>query len=49
MGKIGGARNYGFGKQMAWAGRQAVADRYGEGHFASCIFRPIVNTHSGRT
>lgn len=35
MGKVGGERNFGFGKQMAWAGAQAVADRYGDGHYAS--------------
>lgn len=31
MGKIGGRRNFGYGKQMAWAGKNALADRYGEG------------------
>ncbi|MDH5653121.1 MAG: integrase domain-containing protein [Gammaproteobacteria bacterium] len=35
MGKIGGARNYGFGKQMAWAGKNALHDRYGNGHFGT--------------
>ena len=33
MGKIGGNRNYGYGKQLAWAGKNALADRYGEGHY----------------
>jgi len=33
--KVGGVRNFGYGKQLSWAGRQAVADRYGAGHFAS--------------
>lgn len=35
MAKVGGGRNYGFGKQLTWAGRQAIQNRYGEGHFAS--------------
>ena len=35
MGKVGGGRNFGYGKQMAWAGRQAIQDRYGQGHHAS--------------
>ena len=42
MTKVGGSRNYGFGKQLTWAGRQAVQNRYGEGHFAS------VEAHSRR-
>ena len=33
MGKIGGERNFGYGKQMAWAGKNALADRYGDGHY----------------
>ena len=35
MGKVGGERNFGFGKQMAWAGAQALQDRYGDGHYAT--------------
>ena len=35
MGKVGGERNFGFGKQMAWAGRNALADRYGDGHYGT--------------
>lgn len=35
MGKVGGGRNFGFGKQMAWAGCQALGERYGDGHFAT--------------
>jgi hypothetical protein len=35
MGKVGGNRNFGFGKQMAWAGAQALRDRYGDGHYAT--------------
>ncbi len=35
MGKIGGGRNYGYGKRMAWAGKNALADRYGEGHYGT--------------
>jgi hypothetical protein len=33
--KVGGARNYGYGKTLAWAGKNAVQDRYGDGHFAT--------------
>ena len=29
MGNVGGNRNYGYGKQLAWAGKNALADRYG--------------------
>lgn len=35
MGKIGGTRNYGYGKQMAWAGKNALQDRYGNGHYGT--------------
>lgn len=35
MNKVGGNRNYGYGKQLAWAGKNALADRYGEGHFST--------------
>ncbi len=35
MAKVGGGRNFGFGKQMAWAGKQALQDRYGDGHYAT--------------
>ncbi|MFT6164479.1 MAG: hypothetical protein ACJA1T_000482 [Zhongshania aliphaticivorans] len=35
MGSIGGKRNYGYGKQLAWAGNNALADRYGHGHYAT--------------
>lgn len=35
MGNIGGKRNYGYGKQLAWAGKQALLDRYGRGHYAT--------------
>lgn len=35
MGNIGGRRNYGYGKQLAWAGQQALRDRYGSGHYAT--------------
>jgi hypothetical protein len=33
--KVGGTRNYGYGKTLAWAGKNAVHDRYGDGHFAT--------------
>ena len=35
MGKVGGERNFGYGKQMEWAGNNALADRYGDGHYAT--------------
>ncbi|MFZ5574589.1 MAG: integrase domain-containing protein [Pseudomonadota bacterium] len=35
MSKYPTLRNYGFGKQIAWAGHQALRDYYGHGHFAS--------------
>jgi len=35
MGNVGGNRNYGYGKQLAWAGKNALADRYGQGHFST--------------
>jgi len=44
MGKFGGfeSRNHGFGKQLAYAGRQAIQDRYAGGHYGS------VRSHSER-
>ncbi len=35
MGNVGGNRNYGYGKQLAWAGKNALLDRYGQGHFST--------------
>lgn len=35
MSRIGGQRNFGYGKQMAWAGKQALKDRYGNGHYGT--------------
>jgi hypothetical protein len=35
MGKVGGERNFGYGKKMDWAGKNALADRYGDGHYAT--------------
>ena len=35
MSKVGGRRNYGYGKTLAWAGKNALKDRYGQGHFAT--------------
>ena len=32
MSKVGGHRNFGYGKQMVWAGKQALQARYGQGH-----------------
>jgi hypothetical protein len=42
MKKVGSHRNFGYGKQMAWAGRQALRDRYGNGHYGT------VNGHAER-
>lgn len=42
MSKLPTDRNFGFGKQLAWAGHQALKDMYGQGHFGS------VATHAGR-
>lgn len=33
--KVGGNRNFGYGKSLAWAGKNALKDRYGQGHFAT--------------
>lgn len=35
MRKVGSHRNFGYGKQMAWAGKQALKDRYGNGHYGT--------------
>jgi hypothetical protein len=35
MSKFTTQRNFGFGKQMDWAGHQALKDIYGRGHFAT--------------
>jgi len=35
MSKFPTTRNYGFGKQMTWAGHQALRAYYGQGHFAT--------------
>lgn len=35
MSKGGSHRNFGYGKQMAWAGKQAPKDRYGNGHYGT--------------
>jgi len=35
MNKAGGRRNFGYGKQMAWAGKQALRDQYGNGHYGT--------------
>jgi len=35
MGKVGGGRNFGYGKKLDWAGKNALADRYGDGHYAT--------------
>lgn len=37
MKRVGGHRNFGYGKQMAWAGKQALRDRYGNGHYGTII------------
>jgi len=35
MGKVGGGRNFGYGKMLAYAGKNALKDRYGDGHYAT--------------
>ena len=35
MNKMEGRRNFGYGKQMEWAGKQALRDRYGNGRYAT--------------
>lgn len=35
MSKIGGQRNFGYGKTMRWAGQQALKDKLGEGRYAT--------------
>ena len=35
MKKAGGHRNFGYGKQMAWAGKQSLKDQYGNGHYGT--------------
>ncbi len=35
MSKFTTQRNFGFGKQMVWAGHQALKDIYGRGHFGT--------------
>ena len=42
MSKVGSHRNFGYGKQMAWAGKQALRDKYGNGHHGT------VNSHAER-
>jgi hypothetical protein len=35
MMKTAGRRNFGYGKQMDWAGKQALRDRYGNGRYGT--------------
>ena len=35
MSKVGGGRNYGYGKSLQWAGKNALKDRYGAGHYGT--------------
>lgn len=42
MSKFGGNRNFGYGKQLEFAGKQAIKDRFVSGHYAT------VATHSER-
>ncbi|MEX2125958.1 MAG: integrase domain-containing protein [Woeseia sp.] len=35
MNKVGGRRNFGYGKQMEWAGKQALRNHYGAGRYAT--------------
>jgi hypothetical protein len=42
MNKLPTDRNFGYGKQLDWAGHQALLDLYGRGHYAT------VATHTRR-
>ncbi|MEM8683366.1 MAG: integrase domain-containing protein [Pseudomonadota bacterium] len=42
MKKVGSHRNFGYGKQMAWAGKQALKDKYGKGRYGT------TNSHAER-
>jgi hypothetical protein len=42
MGKFQSSKNFGWGKQIEWAGKQALANHYGQGHFVT------VATHSSQ-
>jgi hypothetical protein len=33
--KVGGRRNFGYGKRLWWAGKNALRDRYGDGNYGS--------------
>ena len=35
MSKVGGGRNFGYGKKITWAAKNALNDRYGTGHFST--------------
>ena len=35
MNKMEGRRNFGYGKQMDWAGKQALRERYGNGRYGT--------------
>ena len=35
MSKVGGGRNFGYGKNIRWAAKNALKDRYGEGHYST--------------
>jgi hypothetical protein len=37
MNKTAGRRNFGYGKQMEWAGKQALRDRYGNGRYGTVV------------
>jgi hypothetical protein len=41
MNKVGGHRNYGYGKRMGWAGKNALKDT------ATVIMQPARHTSSG--
>ena len=35
MSKVGGGRNFGYGKRLDWAAKNALHDRYGSGHYST--------------
>lgn len=35
MSKVGGGRNFGYGRSIRWTTKNALNDRFGEGHFST--------------
>lgn len=41
MPETGNERNFGYGKNMSWAGKQALQERYGNGHFSTVMSHAV--------